>query len=202
VAQQTAAITEALGSTRVFALPRSQRLLQFAGFQMIDASPAVPGLAEVRQAHACINLGGGPASLEPIIGGRQFGLVAGDNRSRDHVVIVFAGDVPVPAAPMNWPPGADPNIQGRMFDLTVAGDLTDFTDEIKRFQLSSWSRPDTRYATRIEIWRTPGSPLVLPIGLGDLAKSGTARVLGSSPGEHLQFCPAFPYEVRPLQGGS
>jgi hypothetical protein len=199
VTRQPNAITEALGNSRVFALPRSQRVLQYAGFEMIDAVPGVPGLAEIRQAHPCTaGLHGAPASLEPILGQRRFGLVAADERSRDRAVIVFASDVPLSAAPVDWPPDSRRNIQGRVFDLTVAADRTDFSDEITKYQLSSWSRPETRYVTRIEIWRPSGSPLVLPIALGDVAKAGTARVLDSSPGQRLTLCPAFPYEVRPL----
>ena len=198
VPQQTAAIAEALSTTRVFALPRAQRVLQFAGLEMIEAVPAVPGLAEVRQAHACASLGGEPAALDPILGKRQFGLVADDRRSRDHVVIVLSADVPLPAGPVGWPADRAADIQGRMFDLTLQGDRRDFADEIERFRLSSWSRPNTRYATRIEIWREPGAPLVLPIALGDMADASVARVLGSSPRQSLMLCPAFPYEVHPM----
>jgi hypothetical protein len=178
-------------------LPRSQRALQYAGFEMMDAG--VPGLAEIRQSHACTtDLGNTPADLAPIIGQRQFGFVADDERSRDHVVIVLAGDVPMSAAPVNWPTDLMHNIQGRMFDLTVAADHQDFADEIRKYELSSWSVPDTRYATRIETWRTAGAPLVLPIALGAPASSGTARRLGTAPDQRLRLCPALPYDVRPL----
>ena len=85
-----------------------------------------------------------------------------------------------------------------MFDLTVTTDQRDFADELRWYELSSWSVPNARYVTRIEAWRTPGAPLVLPIALGGTVDIGTARMTGTSPDQHLRLCPSFPFEVHPL----
>lgn len=194
------AVAEARANAPVFALPRSQRVLQHFGFEMADASSAgVSGLAEIRQAHACTaELGPAPLHLTSMTGRQAFALVAGDQRTRDPIVIVLAGDAPLPVTPLGWPQNALRGIHGRIFDLTVTTDQRDFADELRWYELSAWSVPNTRYITRIEAWRTPGAPLVLPIALGGPIGIGIARMTGTSPDQHLRLCPSFPHEVRPL----
>ena len=200
IPRNVTAVAGARANAPVFALPRSQRVLQHLGFEMGDATSAgVPGLAEIRQAHACTDdLGPAPLPLTAITGRQVFALVAGDPRTRDPIVIVLAGDTPLPVTPLGWPQNALRGIHGRMFDLTVATDQRDLADELRSYELSSWSVPNTRYITRIEAWRTPGAPLVLPIALGGPIGIGIARMTGTSPDQHLRLCPSFPHEVRPL----
>jgi hypothetical protein len=182
-------------------------VLQHLGFEMADATSAgVPGLAVIREAHACTAVLGTTALPLTAMTGRQvFSLVAGDERSRDPVVIVLAGDGPLPVTPLGWPPMALRGIHGRMFDLTMPANRRDLDEELRLYQLASWSVPNTRYVTRIEAWRTPGAPLVLPIALGGTIGAGIARMTGTSPDQHLRLCPSFPHEVHPLvrrPGGS
>ena len=194
------AVSEARANAPVFALPRSQRVLQHLGFEMADAASAgVSGLAEIRQAHACTaELGPAPLPLTALTGRQIFALVAGDQRTRDPIVILLAGDAALPVTPLGWPQSAVRGIHGRMFDLTVTTDQRDFAEELRSYELSSWAVPNTRYVTRIEAWRTPGAPLVLPIALGGPIGIGIARMTGTSPDQHLRLCPSFPHEVRPL----
>jgi hypothetical protein len=194
------AVAHALGNAPVFALPRSQRVLQHMGFELADApSAGFNGLAEIRAQHACTpELGNAPIPL-PLLTGRQaFALVAGHERSQDRIVIVLVGDTPVSVSTVNWPPAAMRGIQGRTFDLTVAADQTDLGEELRSYGLSSWSAQGVRYVTRIEAWRTPGAPLVLPITLGGAVAGGTARRLGASSDQQLRLCPSIPYDVQPL----
>ena len=201
------AIAQARVNAPVYALPRSQRVLQHLGFEMADASSSgVPGLAEIRQAHACTaELGTGPLPLTALAGRQIFALVADAERTRDPVVILLAGEVPLPVSPLGWQPNTLRGIHGRMFDLTVPVDRRDFDEELRSYQLSSWSITNARYVTRIEAWRTPGAPLVLPVALGGTIGAGIARMTGTSAEQHLRLCPSFPHEVHPLvrrPGGS
>ena len=184
----------------MFALPRSQRALQHLGFEMAGAEIAgVTGLAEIRRAHACTaELGTTPVLLSTMTGRHGFALVAGDEGSREPVVVILAGEVPIPVSPLGWPPNAMRGILGRMFDLTASADQRDLTEELRSYELSSWSVPNTRYVSRVEVWRTPGAPLVLPVALGSPVSAGTARMTGASPDQHLRLCPSIPYEVKPL----
>jgi hypothetical protein len=182
-------IAETLRTSRVFALPRSQRLLQQMAVELVDASSlGAAGLAEVRQVHECSAvLGGSPTSLPSIAGVRQLALVAGNEHS---------------CTPIGWPPAAMRGLHGRIFDRSQAADERDFTEELRTYELLPWSAPPTRYVTRIELWRTPEAPLVLPLSLGGPAGAGTARRLGSNPDQDLRLCPSFPYEIRPMRPGS
>jgi hypothetical protein len=199
IPRNVTAITDARANIPVYALPRSQRVLQHLGFEMADAtSSGVPGLAEVRQAHACTaELGTAPLPLTAITGRQIFALVAGDERTRDPVVLLLAGEVPLPVSPLGWPPNTLRGIHGRIFDLTVPVDRKDFDEELRSYELSSWSVPNTRYVTRIEAWRTPDAPLVLPIALGGTIDTGIARMTGTSADQHLRLCPSFPHDVHP-----
>lgn len=193
-------IAETLRTNRVFALPKSQRRLQQMAVEFIGASSAgAAGLAEVRQVHQCSAvLDGSPTSLPTIAGLRQFALVAGNEHSRDSIVMMLTSEIPLSVTPLGWPPNAMRGLHGRIFDRSRAADELEFAEELRTYELWPWSGPQTRYVTRIEAWRTPRAPLVLPLSLGAPAGAGTARRLGSSPDQDLRLCPSFPYEVRPL----
>jgi hypothetical protein len=200
VSRDAGTIANELQSNRVFALPRSQRILQHAAIELIDVSGTeAHGLAEVRNVHACTPLiGSAPTDLSAIVGSLRFGLVAADDHSRGPVVIMLAAEASLSILPIGWPPEAVRGIHARTFDRTLATDRRDLSDELRSYALAPWSRPDTRYVTRIEAWRTPGAPLVLPVSLGGTAIAGVARSLGEPAGQPLRLCPSFPYEVRSL----
>ena len=205
VAAGAGAARIALQASPVFALPQGQRVLQHLGFELAPAMAAIPGVAEVKQSVACTaDLGSTPAPLAVLQGRLGFALVADDEGSRDQVVIVLNGDVPQSAGPSGWPPESLRGFQGRMFDLTNAVDQHDLTEELRSYQLTSYSLSGIRYVTRIEAWRTPGSPLVLPIALGSPVINGVVRRTTSSPNQHLRLCPSIPFAVQPLApiGGS
>ncbi len=201
VAPDVTEINGQLGNSRVFALPRSQRVLQHVGLELSDATVAgVSGMAEVRQAHACTaDLAGAPITLPAVMGRQVFALVAADERTRDRVVIALAGDVPLSVSLPGWTPEAMRGIDGRMFDLTLAADQRVFAEELRTYGLSSWSPEGLRYVTRLEVWRTAGAPLVLPVALSAPARAGTARLIGTARDQHLRLCPSFPYDVRPIR---
>ena len=199
VSRSATAVTGALSSSSIFALPRSQRVLPHLGFELTEPSTGpIPGLAEVRRAHQCTTeLGASPTPVPFVADHQVLALVADDERSYDHVVIVVAGESPVPVSPLNWPRDQLRGIDGRMFDLSLQVDRTDFVGELRSYGLSS-SVPTSRYASRVEAWRIPGAPLALPMALGAAPAFGIAKRIGNGPDQHLRLCPSIPYEVKPL----
>jgi hypothetical protein len=198
VESSEAAVADAVRTGPVFVLPRGQRVLQHLGFELGPTMADVPGLAEVKRSFPCTAyIGPTPEPLAVLQGQQGFALVADDERSRDQVLIVLGGDVPQSAAPAGWPPESLRGFQGRMFDLTNAVDQHDLAEELRSYQLAAvlqGSLSGIRYVTRIEAWRTPESPLVLPIALGSPVSIGVARRTGTSPDQHLRLCPSIPFE--------
>lgn len=196
-----AAIAEELGRTRVFALPRSQRVLQHHGFELVEAgADVVNGLAEIRHAHACSGfIGSAPAPVPEIAGRQQIAVVAGNEQSRGPLILLLPADVALSLRPVDWPPEAIRGFHARTFDMSSSADRQELSDELRTYGLEALPEPPvTRYVTRLETWRTPGAPLVLPIALGNTTGAGTVRLLGAAPDQHLRICPSFPYEVRPV----
>lgn len=195
------AVADELATGRVFVLPRSQRVLQDLGLELTPAGRgAVTGLAEVRSAHACTaGLSDAAIPLPQLDGRTQIALVAADELSRGPVVVVLPAPVPLSMLPLEWPPEAIRGFHGRTFDLTIPADERDLAQELRHYGLPPHPQPSpTRFVSRIEMWRTPGAPLVLPMSLGGSAGTGTARILGTTPGQHLHLCPSLPFDVQPL----
>lgn len=201
VARDSAAVAAGMAAGRVFALPRSQRVLQHLGLELMHVGrDGATGLAEVRQAHACTpTLTERPSPLPQLDGHTQLALVAGDELSRGPVVILLPAAMALSMLPLDWPPAATRGFHGRTFDLTRPDDVRDLGDELRTYGLPPYTQPPpSRFVSRIEAWRTPGAPLVLPVSLGGATGTGTARLLTATPGQHLRLCPSFPFDVQPL----
>ncbi len=201
VPRDSAAVAAGMAGGRVFVLPRSQRVLQHLGLELTHAGrDGVSGLAEVRRAHACTPLlTDQPSPLPQLSGRTQMALVAEDELSRGPIVILLPADMPLSMLPVDWPPEAVRGFHGRTFSLTHPGDQRDLAEESRAYGLPPHPQPSpTRFVSRIEVWRTPGAPLVLPMSLGGMAGTGTARLLSTTPGQHLRLCPSFPFDVQPL----
>jgi len=125
-------------------------------------------------------------------------LSAETERSYDQIVLMLGADAPLSVTPVGWPQESMRGIHGHMFDLAVTSDQKDFARELGSYGLSSWPGPGTRYAARIEAWRTPGSPLVLPLALGTTPATAVTRSFGTPEGRRLRICPSFPFDVRPF----
>ncbi len=185
VARDSAAVAAGMAVGPVFVLPRSQRVLQHLGLELTPAGrDGATGLAEVRQAHACTpTLAGRPAPLPQLDGHTQLALVVEDELSRGPVVILLPAAVALSMLPLDWPPEATRGFHGRTFDLTRPDDVRDLADELRAYGLPPYPQPPpSRFVSRIEAWRTPGAPLVLPISLSGAAGTGTARLLATTPG--------------------
>jgi hypothetical protein len=200
VRRDPAVIAEELGRTRVFALPRSQRLLQDVGIELAPVSSSVPGLAEIRQAHTCSPLASEPPTpLSGIAGRDRFSLVAQTDNDRGPIVIFLSSRAPLTPAASGWPAEALRGFHAQTFDTSAAPDLDALKAEMAsyNFPAVAWS-PDVPYVTRIEMWRTPGAPLALPVALGGSPDAGVARLTGPVSGKNLKLCPSFAYDIRPV----
>jgi hypothetical protein len=200
VRRDPAVVADQLRRTRVFALPRSQRMLRDVGIELTPVSGSVPGLAEIRQAHSCSSLDAEPPTpLAGLAGRDRFSLVAQTDNDRGPLVIFFSSRAPLTPAASGWPAEALRGFHARTFDTSAAPDLDALKAEIAgyNFPTVAWS-PDVPYVTRIEMWRTPGAPLALPVSLGGSAGSSVAKLTGLVFGKNLKLCPSFAYDIRPI----
>lgn len=193
VAPVDAQVTAQLARTRVFALPRARRVLEQQGFRIVPHGNREE-LAEVLAGAPC------SAALTPewqthpsVATAGAFTLVADDAESRGPVYVFIRSTEPLAVAAANWPSGAERGFHVRTFGVTSAAtpdarlqlDLTAYGAE------AAPSLLEGPWVARIEMWRVPGAPLVLPITLGAVPTHIMARLAGSDANQQIRLCPMF-----------
>lgn len=186
-------VTAQLARTRVFAFPKAGHELEQMGFRVVPHGTN-PDLAEVLTGSPC------SATLTPewrahptVAVAGAFALVANDAESRGPVYVFIRSMDPLAVNADNWPSGAERGFHARTFGITSANtpdarlelDLPAYGAEGERSLLEG------PWVARIEMWRVPGAPLVLPVTMGAVPTHIVARLAGSDATQKIRLCPVF-----------
>jgi hypothetical protein len=177
----------------VFAFPRARRELEQLGFRIVPHGLR-PELAEVLAGSPC------SAALTPewrahptVAVAGAFALVADDAESRGPIYVFIRSRAPLTINAANWPSGAERGFHVRTFDITSA----DAPDARLQLDLPGYGAESERsllegpWVARIEMWRVPGAPLVLPITMGAVPTHIVARLADSDATQKIRLCPVF-----------
>jgi hypothetical protein len=193
-------IRQALADTRVFALPRAQQTLPHQGFVLDDTlRPTVAGLAEVRAGAPCTPLSNEWTTVASAGSTDGLALVALSESAAGPVVVYVGGPSPFVPSPMNWPERAHRGFVFQHFDMSMDG----HREVLEREQHTDAAPLDatvfhSAYVLRLELWRVPGAPWVLPVRLGSVPAAGLARPLDLSTDPRLLICPSEDFQPGPL----
>jgi len=184
---------------RVFALPRAQGRLQHLGLRLSDAGDRrIAGLAEVREGLSCT----APLAEEwrdVLVPADHLALVAADDGSIGPVLLYLASDAPLSPRAVEWPEGTMRGFHPRAYDLADPTQQRTLADEMTAYGaggIAGWIAGG--HVTRIEMWRVPGAPLILPVALASAPHRARARLTGTEADQRLSLCPWYPYEVTPI----
>ncbi len=197
VAPDPGAVRSAAESHDVYALPRAARALQHQGVRLGEGlGSGVTGSARVLSAVGCDAVDHRWRELPGLGASAAVAFAARDNAARGPVVLYLTGDSPLQPQPLGWPPNTVRGFAFERFDTTVADHRRRLDEELARDGGSPM--PSGRYVLRLELWRTPDAPLVLPVGLGTTMDAAYGRWPWSTPSSRIEACPSFPAEVNPF----
>jgi hypothetical protein len=151
----------------VYALPLAQRGLQHVGLRVTSLAGGQP-LARVEPGRHCYRLRDEDwRSLPDLAGATAFGLVARREDEAGPVVLYATFDASPAVRPVDWPLPATRGFHAAVYRLADPADRArldrDLRDDAAPATVASTAAP---YVARLEQWRTPGAPFVLPTSLG------------------------------------
>jgi hypothetical protein len=199
VARDPSAVNRALSSGDVLAMPRAQNTLQNSGFRLTDAQPGVGGLSRVTAGGTCTTVTDTWTTVPALAASARVALIADASVIYDHAITYLASDRPLSARPVDWPDRARRGFDVSVYDTSLDRDRRrldqDVTGDRAPRQASALSAP---FVTRLELWRVPGGPLQLVVGLDRAPFDAlTGRTQGAEePGLHV--CPAFEHAATRL----
>lgn len=200
VPRRTQAVADELERGQVFALPRAQLELQHRGFRFtVEAAPPVPGIARVLSGGACRQLGPDWGEIPDLSKTSRLAVVA-DRPDAYGPVLLFLGSVSrLDQTTLGWPPETTERLLARQYDLGRDEDRRSLAYAVGAHA----APPDSAvfrapHVTELELRRTPGAPLVLPLALNRAPTGAIARTVSHAPDVRLEICPSFAYEVPTL----
>jgi hypothetical protein len=195
------AASRAASDGRVFAMPRAQFDLQHQGLSRVETSePRVPGIVGFERAGNCPAVAGEWRHVPDLAQSSSLALVATRSNVPGPVVIYLGSSGSMSPTPLDWSRGSLRGYLAGSYDLRLEADrqrldLDGVEDQAPR---------DDRvfgftHLARLEIWRVPGGPMILPIGLGRAPEAVLARGVIPAGGNDLRLCPSFPGEIERLE---
>jgi hypothetical protein len=182
-------------------MPRGQFDLQHQGFSRAETvQPHVPGIAAFERAADCAVLEGKWQHVPDLSRSSSLALVATRPDVRGPVVIYLGSSGPMNPNPLDWPRLSLRGYLAGVYDLRKEADRQRF----ERDGLEDHAPRDDRvfgftYLARLEIWRIPDGPMILPIGLGQAPEAVLARGVIRADRNSLRLCPSFPGEIERLE---
>lgn len=173
---------------RVYAFPVAAGTLQASGFRPVD-DPLV-GSLPVRQLEAAGVCAQVPATwMATAAVAAEFAVMSQQPRDEGPAVFYLASDDRPEVATVDWPAPARRGFDAHVFDRRNA-------DAALLAQMAEDEVPDALrptaapFVTRVEVWRTPGAPRILRVGLGLTPASAIVRLRVPAEAHRLFVCPA------------
>jgi hypothetical protein len=195
VAADGEAVTGLAARGRVFALPRAQQVLQHQGLILDDHDlPQAPGVAGIQPGVACARA---EASWRPIADPQRWttlALVSDRAAVRGPILVYLGSAAPLAPHPLQWP---DRATRGFLADVYYARGDRRRLDWLIGADRAPGGDPvfTSPYVTRLELWRVPDAPLILPVSLGGAVSSAIVIVRAGPDAGQLRACPSFPRAV-------
>ena len=189
-------------TTRVFAMPAAQAYLQSRGFGPKENGlvPA-PGFVEIAQLGGCQQLTNVWQDVPELERSSAFALVAQNGSEAGPVVLYFTAPILMGPGPVGWPPGTTRGFNVAVYlrenaDLARRLDRDMQADEVP--PASAAAIRDAVSVTRLELWRTPASPLVLNLTLGVAPTLAAGHIVPPTNHSRITVCPASVATIAPL----
>jgi hypothetical protein len=188
---------------RVYAMPRAQFDLQHRGLIRVEnAGPGITGIAAFERASDCSPVDIQWQEARDLVRSSHLALVADRPDARGPVVIYLGSSAPLSPHPYEWP------------EWTLRGYFVgtyEFRREADRQRLDVDAVEDRPprdhpvfgypYVTRLDLWRVPNGPMILPVGLGHPPDAVLVRGMTPADQAGLRLCPSFPAEIERLEPG-
>lgn len=197
------AVERAATAGRVYAMPRAQFDLQHRGLIRVEnAVPGITGIAAFERASACAPVDIQWQEARDLARSSHLALVADRPDARGPVVIYLGSSAPLSPHPYEWP---EWSLRGYFVGTY------DFGREADRQRLDVDGVEDRPprdhpvfgypYVTRLDLWRVPNGPMILPVGLGRPPDAVLVRGMTPADQAGLRLCPSFPGEIERLEPG-
>ena len=188
---------------RIHAMPRAQFDLQHRGLIRVEnAGPGITGIAAFERASDCWPVDSQWHDARDLARSSHLALVADRPDARGPVVIYLGSSVPLSPHPYEWP---EWSLRGYFVGTY------DFGREADRQRLDVDGVEDRPprdhpvfgypYVTRLDLWRVPNGPMILPVGLGHPPDAVLVRGMTPADQAGLRLCPSFPAEIKRLEPG-
>jgi hypothetical protein len=176
----------------IFTMPRAQRRLQHQGVRRAAANTGIPSVVAFTVAAQCTTIGSQWLEADNVSLSSAVAVAADRPGARGPVVMYLGADVAMSPRPIDWP------------EWTVRGYFVDSYDRSRdadRQRLDLHRRedvapPDHRvfgfpFIVRLELWRVPDGPSVLPVELGQPPAVAIVRAVTPGDADGLRLCPSF-----------
>ena len=200
VERTSEAVSRAVRSGEVFAMPRAEAGLRTTGLRFADSGLPAGGLSRVAAGGAC---GAVTSTWTPVPGlssSDRLALVADRADVYGPIVVYLASDRPFAPQLVDWPDPARRGYFVSVYDTSVARDRERLAEDVA---IDKAPRTDPAIAapivTRFELWRVPGAPLQLVVGLNRPPLAALTRTVRGTAEWGLRVCPAFDHPVTRLE---
>jgi hypothetical protein len=184
----------------LFALPRAQFDLQHQGLARVEIEPRIPGVVAFARAGPCSTVEGQWREAKDLGRSSSLALVSNRPAARGPVVIYLGSSAPLNPHPIDWPSWTMRGYHAATYEMGRDADRPrlDFDG------IEDRAPRDDRvfafpYVTRLDVWRVPGGPMILPIGFDQAPEAVLARGVTAADRAGLRLCPSYPAEIERLE---
>jgi hypothetical protein len=187
----------AAADTVIFTMPRAQ--YQHQGLARVDAAgPGIPGVVAFTFGGACTPIESQWRESGDLSKARAVAVVADRGSARGPVHIYLGGNSAFTLEPIEWPAWSMRGYHAYAYDRSRESDR----QRLDRHRTEDAAPADHRvfaypFVARLELWRVPNGPLVLPVGLGQKPEAAIARAVTASDANGLRLCPSFISSASP-----
>jgi hypothetical protein len=159
----------------------------------------VNGVAELAGRARCQRLTAAWSDVPPLLDATQFTVMAPQPSARGPLVIYLGLAEHSEPRPREWPNAARRGLSGRTYDRSRARDSDDLNRQ-RELDLAFSTPPlfDAPIVVRLELWRVPGGPMMLPVEVGTPIRGAIAR-LQREDAEPLTLCRSSIGEIEPVR---
>jgi hypothetical protein len=185
--------------TVIFTMPRAQDRLQHQGLARVDAAdPGIPGVVAFTVGGACTTIESQWRESEDLSKASAVAVVADRGSARGPVHIYLGGNSAFTLEPLEWPAWSMRGYHADAYDRSRESDR----QRLDRHRTEDGAPADHQvfayqYIARLELWRVPNGPLILPVGLGQKPAAAMARAITAGDANGLRLCPSFISSASP-----